>query len=55
LWSVDSEAFLCDEHALKGLDATLMVDPNTSGIASVRVITGGKHLPARRVKIKTGD
>ena len=55
LWSVDSEAYLCDEHALKGIDATLMVDPNTSGVASVRVITGGQHLPARKVKIKTGD
>jgi hypothetical protein len=34
LWSVDSEAFLCDAHALSGLDATLMIEPNDSGVAS---------------------
>lgn len=55
LWSVDSEAYLCDEHSLRGLDAALILDPNTSGTASVRVITAGQQLPPRRVKIKTGE
>ena len=51
LWSVESDAFLCDHHAVSGLDVTLMLEANKSGAASVRVV--GRTPAARRVKIKT--
>jgi transcriptional regulator with XRE-family HTH domain len=31
LWSPDSDALLCDEHALGGADITLIYEPNDSG------------------------
>lgn len=52
LWSVESDAYLCDAHALGGIDVTLLLEPTTTKTASVRVVgpTGAK---ARRVPIKT--
>lgn len=51
LWSVESDAFLCDQHAVAGLDVTLMLEANKSGVASVRVV--GRKPTSRSVKIKT--
>jgi hypothetical protein len=51
LWSVESDAFLCDQHAVAGLDVTLMLEANKSGVASVRVV--GRNPASRKVKIKT--
>ena len=50
LWSVESDAYLCDRHALAGLDVTLMLEANTSGAASVRVLPGASS--PRKVRIK---
>lgn len=50
LWSVESDAFLCDGHAVSGLDVTLMFEANRSGAASVRVV--GRTSAARKVTIK---
>jgi hypothetical protein len=32
--------FLCDEHAMGGMDMTLLIEPNGKGSNSVRVIGG---------------
>lgn len=40
LWAPDADAFLCDDHALGGVDMTLLVEPNQSGANSIRVIGG---------------
>jgi hypothetical protein len=50
LWSVESDAYLCDSHALSGLDVTLMLEANRSGVASVRVLPRGAA--SRKVTIK---
>jgi hypothetical protein len=54
LWSVDTSAYLCDAHALGGLDSTLMIEASDAGTASIRVISGRETLPPRKVTIKTG-
>jgi hypothetical protein len=51
LWSAESDAFLCDTHALSGIDVTLLVEPTTSRTVSVRVV-GPPDAQARRVPIK---
>lgn len=40
LWAPDTDAFLCDEHAIGGMDMTLLLEPNGNGENSVRVIGG---------------
>jgi hypothetical protein len=45
-----TEAYLCDTHALNGVDVTLMLEANRSGMASVRVLPRGSS--SRRVAIK---
>jgi hypothetical protein len=40
LWAPDTDAFLCDEHAMGGMDMTLLIEPNGSGGNSIRVIGG---------------
>jgi hypothetical protein len=40
LWAPDTDAYLCDEHALAGTDMTLLIEPNGSGRNSIRVIGG---------------
>lgn len=55
LWSVDTSAYLCDKHALSGLDATVMFEANDTGSAAVRVVTGRGALATRSVKIKTNE
>ena len=40
LWAPDADAFLCDDHALGGMDMTLLIEPNSSGANSIRVIGG---------------
>ena len=50
LWSVESDAFLCDIHAVSGLDVTLLLEANRSGAASVRVL--GHTASSRKVPIK---
>lgn len=52
LWSVESDAYLCDMHALGGVDITLMIEPSTSGWASVRVPGAGAKVQPRKVQIK---
>lgn len=52
LWSVETDSYLCDRHALAGLDVTLVLEANRSGMASVRVLPRGSA--SRRVTIKRG-
>ena len=52
LWSVESDAYLCDTHALEGLDVTLLIEPNRSGFASVQVLSNGSNAGPRKVRIK---
>jgi len=52
LWSVESDAYLCDPHALGGVDITLLIEPNKSRAASVRVLGAGAKAPPRKVQIK---
>lgn len=51
LWAPDTDAFLCDVHALGGATITLLYEPDMSGTTHVRVI-GAKHLAPRTVKIR---
>ena len=51
LWSIESDAFLCDTHALAGVDLTLVLEENNSGYASLRVLPQG--MATRKIKIKT--
>lgn len=40
LWAPDTDGYLCDDHALGGVDMTLLVEPNGSGRNAIRVIGG---------------
>ena len=51
LWSVESDAYLCDTHALSGIDVTLLLEPTTTKTVSVRVV-GPPGAEARRVPVK---
>jgi hypothetical protein len=52
LWSAESTAYLCDVHALSGLDVTLLISKNESGYACIRTVSGPRSFEPRRVKIK---
>lgn len=52
LWSVESDAYLCDTHALAGIDITLLLEANDSKAASVRVLGAGAKAKPRKVQIK---
>jgi hypothetical protein len=54
LWSVESDAYLCDVHALAGIDITLLLEANKSHSASVRVLGAGAKAQPRKVPIKAG-
>lgn len=49
LWSVESDIYFCDTHAMGGVSMTLMAEADPSGYASVRVLPSGS---VRRVRIK---
>jgi hypothetical protein len=51
LWSVESDAYLCDTHALSGIDITLLLEPTTAKQVSVRVV-GPPGAQPRRLPIK---
>jgi hypothetical protein len=53
LWSVESDAFLCDVHAVAGIDITLILEANKSKAALVRVLGAGTKAKPRKVLIKT--
>lgn len=40
LWAPDTDAFLCDDHAMGGMNLTLLVEPNGTGKNLIRVIGG---------------
>lgn len=52
LWSVESDAYLCDGHALAGIDITLLLETNRSRSASVRVLGAGTKAQPRKVEIR---
>lgn len=52
LWSVESDGYLCDDHALSGLDVTLLIEPNRSGAVSLRALSGGRGGEPRRISIR---
>jgi len=58
LWAPDSNAFLCDRHALSGALVTLIYEPNDSGETVVRVIAApqgnDRRTPIRRER-EAGD
>lgn len=51
LWSVESDTWLCDAHALDGLEVTLLLEPNKSRTASIRVV-GPQRARTRRLPIR---
>lgn len=55
LWSVESDAYLCDVHALAGIDVTLLLEANKSKSASVRVLGAGPKAKPRKVLIKAAS
>lgn len=52
IFSVESDAFLCDNHALGGVALALAVSPSTSGLASLAVVCGTSMTEVRTVEIK---
>jgi hypothetical protein len=42
LWAPDADVFLCDDHAMGGMNMTLLVEPNGAGENSQRVV-GAAH------------
>jgi hypothetical protein len=52
LWSVESDAYLCDEHALGGIDVTLLIEPNRTRSVSLRALSDGKAGQPRRLPIR---
>ena len=52
LWSVESDAYLCDEHALGGLDVTLLVEPSGTRAVALRALSGDRVVQPRRVPIQ---
>jgi hypothetical protein len=51
LWAPDSDAFLCDQHALGGAHITLIFEPNDSGETAVKVIAA-PYADDRRTPIR---
>jgi hypothetical protein len=52
IFSVESDAFLCDRHALGGVSLALAVSPNASEEASLAVVCGTSMTEVRTVEIK---
>jgi hypothetical protein len=52
IFSVESDAFLCDRHALAGVSLALAVSPNTTEEASLGVVSGDAMSDVRTVEIK---
>ena len=52
LFSIESDAYLCDSHALSGVSIVLSVDPNRSGEAGVAVVCGTSITDVRSIEIK---
>jgi hypothetical protein len=52
IFSVESDAFLCDTHALGGVSLALAVSPSASEEASLAVISGTTMTEVRTVEIK---
>ena len=52
LFSVESDAYLCDRHALAGVSIALALSPNTSEEASLAVACGRKISDLRTTVIK---
>jgi hypothetical protein len=52
MFSVESDAFLCDAHALGGISLTLALAPNDSEAAGLGVVCGTEMTPVRTTAIK---
>jgi hypothetical protein len=52
MFSVESDAFLCDEHALRGISMAVALTPNRSEEASLAVVCGAAMTDVRTVEIK---
>lgn len=39
IWAPNTEAFLCDEHAERGMLVTIILEPNNSGQIHTRIIS----------------
>lgn len=52
LWSPDTDAYLCDAHAMGGGHVTVLFEPDGSGTTSVKVIAAStvdeKRTPIRQ-------
>lgn len=52
LFSIESDAYLCDEHALSGISLALALAPNDSEEAALAVVCGRAMSELRSVEIK---
>ena len=52
LFSVESDAFLCDAHALNGISLALSVSPNRSQDVGLAVVCGTSMTDVRSIDIK---
>ncbi len=53
LWSIESNAYLCDTHAMSGLDVTMLIQANDSRSVSVRALSGERTGEARKAAIRS--
>jgi hypothetical protein len=51
IFSIESGAFLCDQHALSGMSLALALSPNASEEASLAVVCGREMSDLRSVEI----
>jgi len=52
LWSIESDAYLCDSHSLAGVDVTMIVAVNDTGTVSLRALADGRAGEPRRRPIQ---
>jgi hypothetical protein len=52
MFSAESDAYLCDEHALGGMAMALALTPNATEQASLAVVCGTEMTDIRTVEIK---
>ena len=52
LWSIESDAYLCDTHSLSGVDVTMIIAGNKSRSVSLRALADGRAGEPRRRPIR---
>ncbi len=54
IWAPNTDAFLCDEHATRGLEITIVLTPTNTGHIKTNVSSLGGRVKSRRTPIIHG-